>query len=233
MMKPATKRTTMPLAAVLLAAFVAAPLLTTGTAGQGSLEPPGPPGSTFRSLSEVFDLATSIPGQQALFGGSSTTQADMRSELYAFIEADGNPLDGDVTFPNPESSTKVIGLQQQLSQPFDSATGAVGGGNQVFGPIVIRMNFEKNYPQLLKAMVEGESVDIEIQYFRPDLGHYSTLEITFSKITSIQQVIVPTPGGFSHALDVSISPGFGVSPTIKWRWEPDTIEYEFLFGGGA
>jgi len=211
------KRTGILLGAVLLLAGYA--VLQTNA---GQLDPPGPVAPSMHDLAEIGALgdAASLLVFDDQLGGF----ADLRSEAYIKIEVGGEWLEGDVQTGEHSNWSRVFGVDFHVFYPRDPGTFGTTGGHR-YEPLIVRMNVEKNWPLIYKALVENETVtSARLEWVRPDVlapFPYYTVEMTNGRIVNAALKLVPTPNGQVHVLEVSfvfstIELESLLSPSVSW-----------------
>jgi len=205
----------------------------------GNLEPPGPPGSTMRTLDEIYDLLSSIfERQEAGVSGEGLAAEPrligcMHVNDGEYTSGDPNdladPICGDVSEYDPPW-TRVIAGTQSITQDFDAASGQTAGTFLV-EPFVVTKNINRGSVFLFKNMVQNTSIpDVTVEWYRDDgkgtHEHYATVLLSDARILDLRQQQIPTAGGnFLHVEDVA----FGYQ-TITWTYEPGGVTHSWSPG---
>lgn len=172
----------------------------------GQLEPPGAVAPTMHGLGEIGSLgdATSLLAFDNQLGGI----ADLRSSTYVKITVNDTLLDTDVIDLDHggqyDQWNRVIGVDYRVTQPYDPDSLIVTGQRQ-HNPLVVRMNLEKNWPLIYRAVTNDETLnEALLEWTRPDLpAPYYSIRLTNGKIVKAETIVIPTSTGFAHILEVT------------------------------
>ena len=94
-------------------------------------------------------------------------------------------------------------MEYGVGVPYDSGSGQVSGA-RIHRPFVVRMNVEKNWPLLFRAMLNNETLIVVLHWVRPGVGSYYEIELEGAKIADIRQVVLHKPDGYAHVIDVEM-----------------------------
>jgi len=217
-----------PVVLVLALLAVAATLAVQGLAGD--LDPPGPPGKTMHTLSEIWDKLDALAQEM---GGASNyprkySGADPREYAYMDIAAaNQGRIEGSVEVRGLEGWILVFEVDHRVYVPYDPTIGQATGG-RLHEPFKVTKQIDKATPKLYRALATGEHMkEVQIRWYRTGpqgAEHYYTVRLIDAMIVSIRPVLSPlthSPAQFAHAEEVSF-----IYERIRWTWERDAIEAE-------
>ncbi len=157
----------------------------------GSLNPTSAPGSTMRTLSEIYDLVAGssnpnetlpIPEEDKVAG---TDFIHMR--LTGDIQGD---IDGECAAAGREDTIVVEDVEHGVALEYDPASGAPTGKRQ-HKPLVVTKRIDKSTPLLMNVLVNNENIsNLELRFWRkssrtgPEFQYY-TVELINARISDI------------------------------------------------
>lgn len=180
---------------LVLAGFMVHSLFVKG----GTLEPSAAPGSTMKTLDEIYNAVDSLSG------GDLTKAERVKIDTlfvgpnpgpFVRLKIDGNDVEGEstITSMEREGTIECFGFQYDLTMPRDEATGALTGKRQ-HSPVTIIKRIDKSTPLLYKALCLNEPVtSAEFRFYRPSPGsadgeeHFYTILLENGYVTDISSV---------------------------------------------
>ncbi len=122
-------------------------------------------------------------------------------------------IDGSCEMEGREGTIFIRDVQHSILVPSPIAD----GGKRMHEPLMITKDMDKSSPKLNQALVQGESLNIVLKWYRIDQygheEHYFTHTLENAIIKSINLVMESETISFSYE-------------KITWLWKPDGIETE-------
>lgn len=165
-------------------------------ANAGSLDPPGTPASTMKTLDEIYGTVDSLTSGRLTYPEKLWIDAFFPSSAGPFLklQIDGNDIEGESTIISMERENTIqcSAFDHEVRVPYDAAT-AQRTGARVHSPVSIIKYTDKTSPLLLKALCRNEPVNFaEFMFFRPAAGggeeKYLTVLVENATIIAIESV---------------------------------------------
>lgn len=196
------------------------------TAPGGSLEPPGPPQPTMRTLSEIYDTVDSMAGAGLTYPEKLRIDQFFPGSAGPFLrlQIEGNTIEGEspIVSLEREGTIDCHAFDHEVRVPYDAATLQTTGA-RVHSPISIIKRTDKTSPLLLKALCLNEPVtSAEFMFFRPTPQgpeeNYLTILLENGKIVAIENT-------YPNIERVSF-----VFQDITWTYEIGGVEFQDNIG---
>ena len=178
--------------------FLVVAVLCFGLIGHaGNLEPSASPGSTMKTLDEIFGTVDSLASGRLTYPEKLRIDQYFPSGAgpYLRLQIDGNDISGESTVLSldREDTIECFGFDHKVSIPYDAQTHQLG--SRIHGPVSILKRTDKSSPLLYKALCQREPVtSADFMFFRPSLGvggaeeRYLTVRLETASIVSIETV---------------------------------------------
>ncbi len=163
-----------------------------------------------------------FPGM--LVGGLALALAAPGAALADTIVAQCNgqsqgEIEGDVTMTHFEGWMNVFGFGHGVVVPFDAASGQRSGRRQ-HQPLRLYKAIDKATPKLYRALVNGESVNCEVRFFRNEVHgnavNYFTIEVENAFLSDITAASGSEGAGTREVVSI-------VYQRITWTYENGNI----------
>lgn len=152
----------------------------------------------------------------------------MAMPIYMKITGtNGGEITGGCSVAEYEGHMQVRAIDHTISVPMMESTG-MHSGRRVHGPMVILKDMDSSSPQLYKAMVDHDVLDVELFWYRhnPEGGTeelYFTTTLTAATIVSVSNHMpnqyVKENQGAPHMEEIKLA-----YHTIVWNYVPTGVE---------
>lgn len=129
----------------------------------------------------------------ALAAIASITQSRAAETVHLYLRANGERIEGESTQTSlgREGSIECLAFAMESQVPLDATTGLPTGRSK-HSPVTILKRIDKSSPLLFRAMIQGQTIDAEFRFYRPNPSgdgtteQFYTVEVHKARISKIK-----------------------------------------------